>query len=127
MAEALANKAAAKYGIDVSATSAGLQTSNASPASLNAVIAMQRMGADISEHISRQITAEMISDADNVYAMTERHSEILKNMYPQFAQKIHTIKCGGDICDPFGGDIEVYNLCAAELQECVNVILGIKL
>ncbi len=67
---------------------------------------MQELGADLSGHKSRQVTREMIESSEAIFAMTQSHAALLKNAFPDYAQKINVL--GSGIPDPFGGDIEVY-------------------
>ena len=117
MAEALFNIS----GKNAVAMSAGLAASGASPASPNAIAAAREYGADLKNHISVQITAEMIENADLILTMTKAHK-----MYLPQSDNIKTLSefagAGGDVSDPYGGDIEVYRKCAAQIKELIDVI-----
>ncbi len=114
MAEGIFN-VSGKCGV---AASAGLFASGGG-AEENAIYASSNFGADIKNHISRQLTEKMIEGADLVLTMTESH----KTSLPRF-EKIKTI-CEytgfeGEILDPYGGDIEVYTACAEKLKMLIE-------
>lgn len=113
MAEGFYNK---KYGCG--AKSAGIYVENREHPSQNAVRAMQKHGIDISEHISTQVTPEDIKQADHVYTMTEGHAVILREAFPEAADKISVL--GKGISDPFGADIATYEKCAEEISGYVE-------
>ena len=103
-------------GTDVKAESAGIFAQNGQPASAEAVIACQKLGADLSGHKSRRITPEIIADADII------------NGCPQ--EKIFTLSeltdIPGDIPDPFGQSQEIYDQTARILLKHIDV-LALKL
>lgn len=116
-------------GTDVKAESAGIFAQNGQPASAEAVIACQKLGADLSGHKSRRITPEIIADADIIAAMTASHKfQLLLNGCPQ--EKIFTLSeltdILGDIPDPFGQSQEIYDQTARILLKHIDV-LALKL
>ena len=58
-------------------SSAGLMTENGLHANDNAIYAAGQMKIDISSHRSRQVTPDMIMDADYVFCMSKGHKEAL--------------------------------------------------
>ncbi|MBP3361946.1 MAG: low molecular weight protein arginine phosphatase [Clostridia bacterium] len=123
MAAALMNKIASENDIDAVSQSAGIFAEPGQPASENAVIAMEDYGIDLSGHISRQITDELVTDADLVLTMTEGHKMLTAGLAPE---KTFTI-CefagyDGEISDPFGGDVDEYKSVAREIYDCLTDI-----
>lgn len=104
--------------LGVQASSAGLFTTDGLPASKNAVIAAGELGADISAHRSRQLTAEMLDKVKYLVCMTGAHYDRLVEQYPQYEDKIFTL-ASTDISDPFGGDLTVYRHAARQIDEAV--------
>lgn len=104
------------------AISAGLYVGQNTPEE-NAVKAAMLFGADIKNHIPRQLTAEMIENSDIVLTMTNAHKQSLaefENVYT-LAEFVGENK---DISDPYGQSLEVYESCAKEIN---NLIEKIKL
>lgn len=102
-------------------SSAGLMTEDGQRASDNAIYAAAQMKIDISSHKSRQITLDMVKDADLVICMTSAHKKMLSG-FPN----VYTLKelagSTGDIADPFGMGKEVYLLCLEEIKNCIEKI-----
>lgn len=104
--------------------SCGVATSDGLKASEHAKTAVLELGADLSAHSSRQITRELVAEADLILAMTIHHQAWLLAHYPESESKIYTLAefVGeeGDIIDPFGGTLEDYRRTAGELQTLIE-------
>lgn len=121
MAEVLCNKLLSDAGVsDIKALSAGLAAAEGAPASQNAICAVRELSVDLSAHVSRQVTREMIDGCDAVYAMTCSHAAMLKKAFPESAEKISVL--GDGIPDPYGGDIEVYRSCRDSILKALKKI-----
>jgi protein-tyrosine phosphatase len=72
MGEALFQRRLEERGVDAVVSSAGLLAGGA-PATEPAVEAMAAEGLDISGHLSRQVTTDLIDKADLVVAMARQH------------------------------------------------------
>ena len=113
MAEGLFKKLLEECGReDITCSSAGL-------ASINAKIAAQELGVDISEHRSRLLTRAIARDADMIVCMTQDHYDILNRIIPE--EKLYIL--GGGIDDPYGCDLEVYRACAEKIKNSLPVLL----
>ena len=119
MAAALMNKIATENDIDIVADSAGVFT-DGSPVSKNAIRAMREYEIDISSYVSKQVTEDMIENADLVFTMTEGQRVMIT---AEKNDKIFTLGeysgSNEDIPDPFGGSQEEYNETADVLYEYV--------
>lgn len=106
----------------INVKSAGL-AANGAPASANAVAVMSEEGIDISGHISTRITPNMAAEADLILAMTKAHKEMLVHAVPSAADKVMTVAewsgRGGDISDPYGGNLDDYRRCRDEIKEMI--------
>lgn len=114
-------------GDEFNVSSAGISAYTPHSASDNAVSAMDEMGIDISDHISTQITHEIIAEADLVLTMTAGHKHILIDLLPDHSDRIYTLKEfaygeEGDVADPYGGDMDVYRDCAGEIKDAVYAV-----
>jgi len=118
MAEAIARTMLPEE-IDVS--SAGAFASDGAPATAEAVNAARNFGADASQHRSRALQAEMIREADAVFAMTPDHAEAAISIAPDAAGKILPLDPGGQgIPDPIGGPQDEYNGTASRIEQLVR-------
>ena len=129
MAEALARGYLAQKGAwgEVEVASRGLFAFEGGGASAHAVAVMEEMGLDLSAHRARRLEAADVEAADLVLAMTGQHKEMLCGLFPEEAAKVFTLAefagRGGDVPDPYGGTMEEYRRCAAELKELVEKAL----
>ena len=121
MAEGLLNLAAERENLPIHASSCGISAIR-KPASENAVLAAAELGADISGHVARQVTSELLNSADYILCMGARHLYALKDAYPQYASKLRTL-AGRDISDPYGGTLDDYRRCAEEINCAIKSIL----
>ena len=120
MAEGLFKKLLEECGRkNITCSSAGLAAPEGSPASINAKIAAQELGVDISEHRSRLLTRAIARDADMIVCMTQDHYDILNRIIPE--EKLYIL--GGGIDDPYGCDLEVYRACAEKIKNSLPVLL----
>lgn len=121
MAEGIARKIAEDHGAEADMKSAGL-FAQGGPAAEHAVrVCAHRFGVDLSAHVSRQVTAEMIGQADEVLTMTPDQAATLRQILPEQANKISPITPNG-IPDPYGGTEEDYTRCADAIFEALSAM-----
>jgi protein-tyrosine-phosphatase len=88
------------------------------PASLEAVQVMREYGLDISDHLSQQVTPEMVRQSSFVLALTHRHWRLLADSCPDQISRLQLLSRNGhDIQDPIGGTVADYRLCAFQISE----------
>ncbi|MBP2652682.1 MAG: protein tyrosine phosphatase [Firmicutes bacterium] len=108
----------------VQVLSAGLYAAGEMQASNGAMAAMRRRGLDLSLHRSRQVLPDFVQAADLVLTMTVSHKRMLVAAVPEFASKVYTLaEYAGDendVVDPFGGNDEVYECCALEIEHLLD-------
>src|SRR5262249_48297302 len=98
--------------------SAGLGAMMGGAAACEAVAAPRELGADLSDHQSRPMTAELLAQADCVVAMTRSHLHALAGEAARLGIPAQLLsRDGADIADPIGGDAEVYRRCAHEIWQ----------
>jgi protein-tyrosine-phosphatase len=99
--------------------SAGVWTTDDRPASAHAIAEMAQRGIDLRDHRSRNVTRDMMAEADLVLVMTRAHAEALGAAFPDCAHKVHLLSemVGRmyDIGDPYGGTRLEYSYTAQEL------------
>lgn len=105
-------------------TSAGIAAVNGAAASPESVEAARSAGADISGHLSRPLTRQMIYHADRIFTMTRGHFESIVASFPEAAEKTELLaRDGRDICDPFGQDQTAYDACRRDLEESLRILV----
>jgi L-threonylcarbamoyladenylate synthase len=111
-----------KRGIEIA--SAGAAATSGARATPQAVEAVKALGADLSRHRSRQLTIELINQADVIYAMGRGHSRAVAALVPSAGAKVQTLDPANDIEDPIGGDGALYNALAERLASLIAVRLA---
>lgn len=126
MAEVLLRNELAKLGaVGITVASAGIAAAPGSPASQGSRSVLQ--SADLDGHRARQTTPEIIARADLVLTMTAGHKETIARLYPEAADKVHTLGqyawgMDTDIADPFGGGEAEYQLARQEIERAIKIV-----
>lgn len=104
--------------------SAGTWAEPGRPATPLSKAVMQRRNLDLSGHRSRPIDAELLAAASVVLVMTRHHQEAIQAEFPEAQGKVYLLSqlvdCSFDIEDPYGGNLDDYELCATELQNILT-------
>jgi protein-tyrosine-phosphatase len=104
--------------------SAGTWAEAGRPATPLAQAVMQRRGLDLTPHRSRPIDAELLTAATLVLVMTRHHQEALLAEFPAAQGRVvlvsQLVDRTFDVEDPFGGNLDDYELCAADLQRILS-------
>lgn len=119
MAEAIYNYYAKKYGMNTRALSAGIAASG-SRMSAHARTALFEAGfvGEAYDHISTPVSEELCERADCIVGLTETHAMRLIMTFPSYATKIRALT--EDIADPFGGYLERYKECLAQIDKVIK-------
>jgi len=126
MAEAILNARVKAAGLEeeIKVLSAGLAAPADAAVSPRARAALARRSLDLSVHRSRPVLPEYVRAADVVLTMTAAHKRAVAAMLPEAAGKVYTLaEYAGeeaDVADPIGGDEEVYERCAAEIERLLD-------
>ncbi len=101
------------------AASSGLCVMGTKGAEQNAIDAVSKWNIDLTGHTPKQTTLDMIECSDIVLTMTVSHKWTLPD-----DEKVLTLKEfageSGDVTDPYGGDISVYEACAKEIKRLIE-------
>jgi protein-tyrosine-phosphatase len=122
MAEGIARRLAAERGLtDLEVASAGIGVSENSPVSDGALLVAMEEGLDLAAHRSRQLTPELIADADLILVMGASHLERVRAMGGEDKVALLTAFAsrGGierSVSDPYGAGLEVYRHTFEELS-----------
>jgi protein-tyrosine-phosphatase len=119
----LQNKNDKPMGIRV--LSAGLHAFGGSPTA-EAVEVMRAEGINISGYRSRQLTQELIEEADLILTMKKEYKDMILLRYPESKHKVFTLKefAGEtedlDIADPYSRGMKAYEACAEEIKQTLT-------
>ena len=120
MAAAIMAKLCEENNIDARIESAGMFATDGEKATPEAIEAIRKYDIDLSEHSSKQITPELIEKSDLIITMTEAHKMVLQDMAKEKTCTLCELAdLGGDIEDPFGGDVEDY------IEVCDNLYIAL--
>ncbi len=116
-------------GLTRHAVSAGLYA-DGSGISENAVRALENAGVrctdgnDYVHHVSRNVTEEMVAEAEAVVGVTSSHAMQLMMKFPAYASKIAVLPT--EISDPFGGDLARYEACLGDIDRALRAAFGFE-
>ena len=102
--------------------SAGTLPMNGAPASSNSVDVCLEQGIDIHDHVSREITKEMIDDADLVLTMEEDHRQHVLALCPDAGEKSFVITRYAGLPDAMGGVADPLGLAKDEYEATFHEI-----
>ena len=129
MASALARRVAIERGDrDIECESAGTSAWDGAPASDGSLLVGIERRFDLGEHRARQLTREIIAEADLILAMGPHHLERIEALggtgkcYLLTDYASHG-KSQRPISDPIGADLDVYRQTADELEREVRKVL----
>ena len=104
----------------VRALSAGLSVESGSPLSSPARAALDHLGVRPHEHASREVTPDLVGQAELILCMTESQRRTLVERFPEAASKTSCLNPDGDIEDPSGQDEDAFRRLAERLQHLVR-------
>lgn len=128
LAEAIGRREAIDRGLlDVDVESAGTSAWDGAPASDGSLLVAMERHLDLSNHHARQLTAELVRDADLILAMGAQHLERIQALGGEAKSALLTTYAheGQDdtpISDPFGGDLATYRATADELTAHIRLV-----
>lgn len=98
--------------------SAGMAALPGDPPALEAVEAVRELGADLTGHLSRPLSADMVLQADYLITMTRRHAAAVVDQFGDLDPRPRLLGSGGDdVADPIGREQQVYRDCAREILQ----------
>ena len=63
---------------------------------------------------------EKVEKSDYIFAMSQGHCDALAETSPAAAKKCMLLDAGRDIADPIGRGLDVYRLCAEQIEKAVK-------
>ena len=100
--------------------SAGASAMPGSPATSFAAEAVRELGADLSNHRSRQLSSQLVNQATAIFAMAQNHVEAIGALSPSAMAKTTLLDEAGDIEDPIGGELPLYRELAEKIKTIVE-------
>ncbi|HNV86190.1 MAG TPA: L-threonylcarbamoyladenylate synthase [Candidatus Omnitrophota bacterium] len=115
MAEAWLMNEMRKRGIDgqVTVDSCGIFAYKNMPATQEAVTVLAADGIDLSDHLAKPLTQDLVTSSELIYVMTSEHERFILQRFPHLAGRVKTL----EVEDPIGLQLEVYRKCYLELKE----------
>ncbi len=108
-----------EYGIQIA--SAGIAAMTGGRAADEAVNTVKQFDLDLRGHESQPLSAKLAEYADLIITMTRGHRQAIVTQWPGLASRVHVLCTdGSDVSDPIGGSAEVYQHCAAQIDEQLN-------
>ncbi len=131
MAEGIFNNLLKKQNMEdkVCVSSAGTSVYMSLPASDNAISALKEWELDLTNHMSKLLTVEILEEADLVLAMTQAHKNHALKLLPSAEDKVFTLieyatdGEKGDVADPYCMDLETYRSCRDEIGKYLEMAL----
>ena len=128
VAQFLAERLAREAGLPVRASSAGVAAELGHGMEPGARRALAARGIKGVNHLARQLDEAMCADADQIYALTRGHRDIIVAEFPAHAAKVAVLReaaglPGADVADPYGESDAVYEECAAKIEEALKILI----
>jgi protein-tyrosine-phosphatase len=111
--------------------SAGVAAHTGEPVSENSVVALKKVGIDISHLHSQGLTQEMLNNSLAVFGMTESHRAIIKSRARPAPSHLYLFReflpapAAPEIGDPYGGPLKLYESCRDEMVEAIPSVLEV--
>ena len=109
--------------------SAGVAARHGEPVSENSVIALKKVGIDLSRHKAQPLSRELVNDALAIFCMTESHRTMIELNFEPPPEHLYLLRefmpppADVEIADPFGGALNLYEACRDEMVEAIPSIL----
>jgi protein-tyrosine phosphatase len=100
--------------------SAGAFAMPGARATPQAVEAVKALGGDLSRHRSQPLSVELIHQADAIFTMSRGHAAAVMALVPSAAERVATLDPAGDVDDPIGGDLSLYQDLAGQLKALIE-------
>ena len=101
-------------------TSAGVAAMPGMPASAEAVKVCGDQGISLATHQSALLTAQDVADSDYIFVMGHGHLHSILSYFPQAEDKCFLLDEHGDIADPIGQSVEVYQKCFKQIEQAIS-------
>jgi protein-tyrosine-phosphatase len=109
----------------VKVISAGVAARSGEPVSENSVLALKKVGIDVSHHRAQPLTQHMLNEALAVICMTESHRAMIEVQAEPVPKNIFLFRefvpglLDKEIGDPYGGPLRIYEAVRDEMVEAI--------
>jgi protein-tyrosine-phosphatase len=109
--------------------SAGVAARDGELASENSVLALKRVGIDISHHRATPLTQQLLDEASLVLVMTDAHRAMIEVQASPVPKHLHLFRdflpenARKEIVDPFGSSLKFYEAARDEMVEAVPSLI----
>jgi protein-tyrosine-phosphatase len=103
----------------VSVLSAGTAVRAGAPMTPEAAVALRSLEVEPGRHRARPLTPGLVERAEAIYCMTAEQRQAVLRLLPAAGGKTWCIDPEGDVPDPIGSTVEVYENCARRLRDLV--------
>ena len=110
--------------------SAGVAARLGEPVSENSVLALRKVGLDISRHRSQPLTQPMLDEALAVICMTESHRAMIEVQADPVPRNLFLFReflpgaVDKEIGDPYGGPLRIYEAARDEMVESIPALVA---
>jgi len=130
MAEAISIALAEEQRVPWRARSAGVKALVGEGISPGARAALEEIGIYMGDHRARQVNPLMLQEADLVLAMTLKHADFLRRLWPPTSDKVHTLAAFADgategegIPDPYGQSMTAHRASVRQLLSYLGEVV----
>lgn len=114
---------------EVKADSAGISVVPNSICSGNSsFLVSKKFNINIEQRLAKQLTAESLKKFDLILTMTSYIREAILINFSEVNNKVFSllqyVEIEGDILDPFGGSLEIYEDTFSQLEKVIDLLLG---
>lgn len=112
----------------VEVSSCGTYAETNESSTYEAITTMKKVyGIDMQMHRATRLRDSKIYEMDLILCMTNSHKNTLLMTCPDLDKKIFLLKeyvgLEGDVDDPYGYALDVYNKCAEEINNCLDLLV----
>ncbi len=129
MAEFLMKDLLKRAGIHhITVSSRGLHVFNPLPIASHVKTLLSQDHIDVSSHTSTMLVKDDFTKATLVLTMTHAHQEHIRSIFPEYSHQTYSLTeyvtgSPGDIQDPYGGNIHVYQECYFQLKKMLKKLI----
>ena len=110
--------------------SAGVAARTGEPVSENSVLALKKVGIDVSHHRSQPLTQKLLDEALAVICMTESHRALIQVQAEPVPPNVFLFRqfmpaeAEKEIGDPYGGPLRLYESVRDEMVESIPSLVA---
>ena len=104
---------------DIRVASAGTSALTGDTVSANAAALLNEYGINAAGHSSRNISKEIVGQAELIFALTRSHLNQIVGLFPEAKFRAMTL-ADNDISDPIGEGLEAYKKVFEEIRQAIE-------